>query len=79
MPGGMSGACTHGGDEGVIGTWAERDAQGDMCPRILVARSTLVDEESGRTEHVVSKHGWGEFITVSIAPLCRTVYDGTAR
>lgn len=69
-------------DEGVIGTWAERSAQSNMCPRILVAGSALVDEESGRTAHrVSSKHGEElehSNIVISIAPLWSAVYDGMA-
>ena len=45
----------HSRDEGIVCTRAERSAQGDVCPRIPVARGALVDEESRGAEHVVSK------------------------
>lgn len=63
--------ATHRGDEGVVGTWVECSVQGDVRPRILVARSALVDEESRRTVHLVSRYEeeFVESIVISTAPL----------
>lgn len=64
---------TYRSDEGVIDTWAKRNAQGDVCPRILVTRSALVDKESRRTVHFVSEceDELAKSIVISTAPLCR--------
>ena len=73
------GCATHCGDEGVVGAWAERGAQGDVCPRIPVTRSALVDEESRRTEHLVSEceEKLGKWV-VTLHLYARAVYDETA-